>query len=91
MRKLFSLTMVLLITAGLVLSACQAPATPPPATQAPAQPAQPQATQAPAQPAAKALKVGLVTDVGKVDDKSFNQSAWEGVQCAQKDVGADVK
>ena len=24
--------------------------------------------------------VGLVTDVGKVDDKSFNQSAWEGVQ-----------
>jgi basic membrane protein A len=33
----------------------------------------------------------LVTDVGKVDDKSFNQSAWEGVQCAQKDIGADVK
>ncbi len=24
--------------------------------------------------------VGLVTDVGEVDDKSFNQSAWEGVQ-----------
>lgn len=24
--------------------------------------------------------VGLVSDVGKVDDKSFNQSAWEGVQ-----------
>lgn len=26
------------------------------------------------------LCVGLVTDVGKIDDKSFNQSAWEGVQ-----------
>ncbi|NNF54779.1 MAG: BMP family ABC transporter substrate-binding protein, partial [Acidimicrobiales bacterium] len=26
--------------------------------------------------------VGLVTDTGKVDDKSFNQSAWEGVQAA---------
>jgi basic membrane protein A len=40
---------------------------------------------------AKKLRVGLVTDVGKVDDKSFNQSAWEGVQCAQKNLGAEVK
>ncbi len=40
---------------------------------------------------AKKLRVGLVTDVGKIDDKSFNQSAWEGVQCAQKNLGADVK
>jgi basic membrane protein A len=37
------------------------------------------------------LKVGLVTDVGKIDDKSFNQSAWEGVQQAQKNLGATVK
>jgi basic membrane protein A len=36
-------------------------------------------------------KVGLVTDVGKVDDKSFNQSAWEGVQKAKKDLNAEVK
>ena len=35
----------------------------------------------------KKLKVGLVTDVGKVDDKSFNQSAWEGVQQAVKELG----
>src|SRR5690606_24800738 len=27
-----------------------------------------------------ALRVGLVTDVGRVNDRSFNQSAWEGVQ-----------
>lgn len=26
------------------------------------------------------FKVGMVTDVGGVDDKSFNQSAWEGLQ-----------
>jgi len=26
--------------------------------------------------------VGLVTDVGQIDDKSFNQSAWDGVQMA---------
>ena len=35
--------------------------------------------------------MGLVTDVGKIDDKSFNQSAWEGVQRAQKELGAEVK
>jgi basic membrane protein A len=34
--------------------------------------------------------VGLVTDVGKINDKSFNQSAWEGVQLAEKD-GATVQ
>src|SRR5512135_29745 len=43
-------------------------------------------------PAAGAkLKIGLVTDTGGVNDKSFNQSAWTGVQKAQKDFGADVK
>ena len=26
------------------------------------------------------LKVAMVTDTGGVDDKSFNQSAWEGLQ-----------
>jgi len=32
------------------------------------------------------FRVGLVTDVGKIDDKSFNQSTWEGVQKAQKEL-----
>lgn len=27
----------------------------------------------------EAMKVALVTDVGNIDDKSFNQGAWEGV------------
>ena len=35
--------------------------------------------------------VGLVTDVGKINDKSFNQSAWEGVQRAQSELGATVQ
>jgi basic membrane protein A len=35
--------------------------------------------------------VGLVTDVGKIDDKSFNQSAWEGVKQAEEELGAHVK
>lgn len=34
--------------------------------------------------------VGLVTDVGEIDDKSFNQSAWEGVARAEAELGAQV-
>ncbi|HUW71239.1 MAG TPA: BMP family ABC transporter substrate-binding protein [bacterium] len=30
-------------------------------------------------PAAPAFKVGLVTDLGGIDDKSFNQGTWEGI------------
>jgi basic membrane protein A len=37
------------------------------------------------------LCVGLVTDVGEIDDKSFNQSAWEGVQQAADELGAFTK
>ena len=40
---------------------------------------------------AEVFCVGLVTDVGEVDDKSFNQSAWEGVQKAEKELGALIK
>jgi basic membrane protein A len=36
------------------------------------------------------LCIGLVTDVGEVDDKSFNQSAWEAVQQAEKDYDATI-
>ncbi len=34
--------------------------------------------------------VGLVTDVGEVDDKSFNQSAYEGVLQAEAELGAQI-
>ena len=88
MRKLFSLTMVLLVVAGFVLSACQTPAATP--TQAPA-PTQKPVEQPTEPPAAKGLKVGLVTDVGGVNDKSFNQSAWAGVQKAAAEFGMEAK
>lgn len=35
---------------------------------------------------AEVFCVGLVTDGSKIDDKSFNQSAWEGVQKVDADV-----
>lgn len=37
------------------------------------------------------LKVGMVTDAGTIDDKSFNQGTWEGVQKAAKMFGLDIK
>jgi basic membrane protein A len=37
--------------------------------------------------AQEGVRIGLVTDVGEVDDRSFNQSAWEGAQMAAEAVG----
>jgi len=42
-------------------------------------------------PAAGALKIGMVTDIAKLGDKSFNDSAWAGVQSAAKDLGVEAK
>lgn len=36
-----------------------------------------------------AVKVAMVTDVGGVDDRSFNQSAWEGLQAFGKEQGLE--
>lgn len=38
------------------------------------------------------VKVAIVTDTGGVDDKSFNQSAWEGLQAwgKENDLTKDI-
>jgi len=40
---------------------------------------------------AAAFKACQVTDIGGVDDKGFNQTAWKGVEDAMKDFGIDGK
>src|SRR5437588_10873823 len=35
----------------------------------------------------KTVRAALVLDTGGVDDKSFNASAWAGMQRAQKELG----
>ena len=88
MRK--SLSFITLLLVAALIAACggqQAgpqPTTAPAATTAPAQP-----TEADC-PKPEVLCVGLVTDVGEIDDKSFNQSAWEGVKRAERELGAIV-
>ncbi|WP_191269333.1 BMP family lipoprotein [Neobacillus kokaensis] len=39
----------------------------------------------------KAFKVGMVTDSGTIDDKSFNQGTWEGILQAKKELGIQEK
>jgi len=101
MKKL-NMMIALLVIASVVLAACTPPATEAP-TQAPAPTKAPTEapTAAPTEPPvveptaadcpkAEVFCVGLVTDVGKINDKSFNQSAWEGVLQSQTDGVADI-
>ncbi len=66
--------------AALMLAACAPAATP---TVAP--------TAAPTEPPAPKGSVCEVTDTGGVDDKSFNQSGWEGAQQGAAAVGWEAK
>lgn len=42
-------------------------------------------------PAPKALKIGLVTDVGGLNDKSFNEASWNGTQDGATKVGGTAQ
>ena len=84
MKKLYTMVAFVLL-ASMVLTAC---GTAPAATEAPAAPAP---TTAPAVPETPKFLVGQVTDLGGVDDKSFNASAWKGVQDAIAQLGIDGK
>ena len=89
-KFLFSLMAVLVIT-SMILTACGGAATQPPAaaTQPPAAATQPPA--AATQPPAAKFKACQVTDAGGIDDRSFNATAWKGVQDAIAQLGIDGK
>jgi basic membrane protein A len=44
-----------------------------------------------AQEEAPAIKVGMVTDIGGLDDRSFNQLANEGLERAKADLGVETR
>ena len=100
MKKLFSVLAVV-VALSLVMTACtpKPPVTTEPPvvvteppvveTMAPTEPPVVEITQADC-PKPEVFCVGLVTDVGKINDKSFNQSAWEGVQKSETDGVADL-
>jgi len=76
MSKKLSLLLAVVLLASMALTACQPAAS---------------GDTKPDCSKAETFCVGLVTDVGKIDDKSFNQSTWEGVKQAEKDLGAVVQ
>ncbi|HVF11157.1 MAG TPA: BMP family ABC transporter substrate-binding protein [Abditibacteriaceae bacterium] len=104
MKKLYFVTVVLIV-ASMILAACAAPTTEaPPATEAPAtempatempateMPAtEMPATEAPTEAPATDVKIGVVTDVGQLEDKSFNQASYEGAQAAAESLGAEFE
>ena len=52
-----------------------------------------QGTEAQKQPdetAESNIKISMVSDTAGVNDKSFNQSAWKGLQLVEKNTGATV-
>ena len=71
MNKLYNILAVLIV-AVMLLTACA------PATQAPAPAVVPPTAEVPK------VKVCQVTDTGGIDDKSFNTTAWKGVEDAIK-------
>jgi basic membrane protein A and related proteins len=100
MKKLY-LVLTALIVASMILTACgqpvataaptQAPATEAPttaATEAPTTAATEAPTTAPTEAPTSEIKVGVVTDVGQLEDKSFNQAAYEGGKAAAEKMGA---
>ena len=77
MKKVYSL-LALLLTLAVLLTACGGGA----ATEEPA---------APAEPAASTFKAAEVTDLGGIDDKSFNASGYLGIERAVDDFGIEGK
>ncbi len=80
MKKVFILVLIFALAMSMALVGCGSSDEP-----VPAQPG----TDEPAAPTSD-VKIGMVTDVGGVNDNSFNQSAWEGLTKLGKDTGATV-
>ncbi|MBR0161553.1 MAG: BMP family ABC transporter substrate-binding protein [Oscillospiraceae bacterium] len=88
MKKILALALALCMI--FALAACGQSAAPAATEAAPAEEAAPAAEAAPAEEAA-VVKIGMVTDVGGVNDKSFNQTSWEGLQAlAAEDPSFEV-
>jgi basic membrane protein A len=89
MKKQVSLMLMIILALTVVLSACgnKNENSNNTNTGGNAETASPDTSEAPA----SKLKIGMATDVGGVNDKSFNQSAWEALKKVTADTGAETK
>jgi len=80
-----------LLAMAFIVSACTSAATdepaPPPAGDEPAPPPAAAPTEAVAAPAECEYKIAFVTDVGTLNDQSFNEAGWNGVLGAADELG----
>lgn len=85
MSKKLCLVLSVLLTVSMFLAACLPAAQVQPTTAPVATSAIP--TTAATLPNASSIKVGLVIDTSGVNDQSFNQLTWEGIQKAAREMG----
>lgn len=90
MKKIVALLLAVVMAASATACSSGAPASSAAASSEAASAAASQA-EASSTAAKTDFKVSMVTDTGGVNDQSFNQSAWEGLQQFSKDTGAPVK
>lgn len=77
-KRKMGLALSLALSAGTILGACGKEEEKDTTSETP---------ETPETETAEAYTVAMVTDVGGVDDKSFNQSAWEGLQAFGAEQG----
>ncbi|WP_440118008.1 BMP family lipoprotein [Paenibacillus sp. QZ-Y1] len=83
MKKMLSLSLVMLLAVSVMLAGCGSK---------PKEETNAGGDKGGTSTEAKSdLKIGMVTDVGGVNDKSFNQSAWEALQATETETGTAVK
>ncbi|MGM0884837.1 MAG: BMP family lipoprotein [Bacillota bacterium] len=86
MKKTFSFMLVLIVALTLVLSACGANK-----ENEGGAGTNKNEDAVVSDETGKDFKIGMVTDVGGVNDKSFNQSAWEGLKKVTAETSAETK
>jgi basic membrane protein A and related proteins len=74
----------------LVLGACTTGASPTPAVEATEEPTEAAETEAPTEAPAADFTACEVSDTGGIDDRGFNQNAFEGLEMAEAELGVGI-
>jgi len=86
MTKKITFVLSLLIIASLLLVSCKAAAEEPIVEEPAAEEAVEEVVEE-----VPVMKFCQVTDMGGIDDKSFNATAWKGMEAAETDFGVEIK